>query len=400
MPRSIRADCNPRMLGWAREDAGYTMEAAATKTRFAADRLGAWERGDDFPTIAQLRTLGNAYRRPLAFFFLDEPPASFEPMRDFRRMPDADDPRWSPALRALIRRARSQQRVYAALLSDLGEELPTLDHAPNTDQPEVVGAFARDTLGVGIAEQQGWRDEGTALRGWTRAVEARGVLTLYTSTTRGQTVPPDEMLGFSEPEPVPIIVLNGSDQVQRRTFTLLHEYAHLLLRRTGVCDLHDSVTTPAFDPTEVFCNAVAAATLMPRDDFLRDRAIRGAAAGHEWTNAELGDIARRFTTSREAVLRRLLTLGRTPEVYYRAWRERYYAEFDRPADDETRGRGGFADYYQMKVRELGVPYISTVVDAYNQDTISTSDLLRFLNIKLKSLPRVEEELVKNLARAG
>lgn len=401
MARSVKADCNPRMIGWARDDAGYTLETAAEKTKFSVDRLRAWENedGDDRPTIPQLRTLAKAYRRPLALFFLREPPASFQPMRDFRRMPDADDPRWSPALRALIRRARGQQRIYAGLLSDLGEELHTLDEAPQSDDPEVVGAFARERLGVDFDEQRGWRDEGTALRGWTRAVEARGVLTLYTATARGHTVPPEEMLGFSEPEPVPIIVLNGSDQVRRRTFTLLHEYAHLLLRRTGMCDLHDRYTTPNFDPTEVFCNAVAAAILMPRDTFLQDPDVRGND-GREWSDEELGQIARRFTTSREAVLRRLLTFDLTTENYYRAWRNRYYAAFDAAAEDEKSGRGGFADYYQMKVRELGVPYITTVLDAYNRDTINASDLLRFLNIKLKSLPGVEEELVKNLARAG
>jgi hypothetical protein len=54
----------------------------------------------------------------------------------------------------------------------------------------------------------------------------------------------------------------------------------------------------------------------------------------------------------------------------------------------------------MKVRELGVPYISTVLDAYNRRLINSSDVARFLNINLKSLPGVEREFVKAISRTG
>jgi Zn-dependent peptidase ImmA (M78 family)/transcriptional regulator with XRE-family HTH domain len=383
------------MLAWARSDSGYTLETASEKTRFGVERLTAWEHGDEKPTIPQLRKLADTYRRPLAAFFMPEPPPGFQPMRDFRRMPDAEDIRWSPALRALIRRARAQQRVYASLLDELGEERPALAAAPDSDDPEAVGNFARESLGVSLEDQRLWRDDGAALRGWTRAVEAHGVLTLHTSTTRGQTISTEEMLGFSEPAPVPIIVLNGRDHARRRTFTLLHEYAHLLIRRAGVCDLHDRYTTPNFDPTEVFCNAIAAALLMPREAFLADRDVL-ASDGPGWEDAQLGAIARRFTTSREAVLRRLLTLGRTTEDFYRGWRDRYYQEWQESGGPQ--GGSGFANYYQLKVRELGLPYAATVIEAYNQDAINASDLARFLNIKVKNLPGVEAEVVRALAR--
>jgi Zn-dependent peptidase ImmA (M78 family) len=329
---------------------------------------------------------------------MPSPPESFQPMQDFRRIPDRDELRWSPPLRALVRRARAQQRAYVSLLADLGVEPPSLPHAPSTDDADTIGAFAREALSVTIQDQLTWRDDASALRGWTRAVEELGVLVLHTSTTRGQTVSTDEMLGFSDPSPVPIIVLNGKDSARRRTFTLLHEFAHLLLRRAGVCDLHDRVTTPNFDPTEVFCNAISAATLMPRDAFLRDPDV-ARSAGSEWDEDSLGRIAQRFTTSREAVLRRLLTLGMTTEAYYRAWREEYNSQFDARADDEQDDeRTGFANYYTMKVRELGLPYMATVLQAYESDAINASDLARLLNIKLKNLLRVEEEVLKAMSR--
>lgn len=395
------ANCNPAMLAWARADAGYSLESAAERTRYSVERLREWESGDTKPTIPQLRILGNAYRRPLAAFFMPEPPQGFTPMHDFRRVPDVEGLRWSPPLRGLVRRAQAQQRTYLDLLDDLGGEVNELPRAPESNDAEALGAFARAALGVDVEAQGHWRDDSTALRGWTRAVEDLGVLVLHTSTTRGQTVETDEMLGFSDLDPVPIIVLNGKDHARRRTFTLLHEFAHLLLRRAGVCDLHDRVTTANFDPVEVFCNAIAAATLMPSDVFLADPAIRGRDRNVDWDDETLGEVARRFTTSHEAVLRRLLTLGLTTEDYYRAWREQYNQRFDeRRAEDDDDERAGFANYYTMKVRELGLPFIAAALEAYNADAINASDLARLLNIKLKNLSRVEEEVGKAMARGG
>ena len=385
------------MLSWARSDAGYTLERAAERTHYTVERLREWEGGESKPTIPQLRALAHVYRRPLAAFFLQEPPPGFQPAADFRRLPDAEL-RWTPELRALLRRTATQQKTYLELLADLGDEPPELPHPPDTDDAETVGEFARETLRVSLEAQGGWRDESAALRGWTRAVEDAGALVLHTSTTRGQTIPPEEMLGFSAGGPVPAVVLNGKDHARRRVFTLLHEYAHLLLRRAGICDLHDRYTTPNYDPTEVFCNAIAAATLMPREPFLQDPAVRRHVRNPEWDDATLGDIAQRFTTSREAVLRRLLTFELTTEDYYRRWRDEYNQRFDARQGDDDEDVGGFANYYTMKVRELGLPYISAALEAYSADAINASDLARALNIKLKNLSRVEAEVQRAMAR--
>jgi hypothetical protein len=93
-----------------------------------------------------------------------------------------------------------EYRISRRDLSELARELFGLD-------AEAVGGFVREALSIGLEEQLKWRDDSSALRGWTRAVEDLGVLVLHTSTVRGQTVSPDEMLGFSEPDPVAVIVL-------------------------------------------------------------------------------------------------------------------------------------------------------------------------------------------------
>jgi ribosome-binding protein aMBF1 (putative translation factor) len=81
MPRSIPALVKPALLVWARERSGLTVEAAAAKMQLDADLLRDWESGSARPTIAQVRKLGDVYKRPLAVFFLPQPPRGFRAMK-------------------------------------------------------------------------------------------------------------------------------------------------------------------------------------------------------------------------------------------------------------------------------------------------------------------------------
>jgi transcriptional regulator with XRE-family HTH domain len=82
---------NPRVLTWARETAGLTLEEAAdrlglttSKRSSAASKLADIEGGRKSPSTAQLLRAASAYRRPLVAFYLDAPPARGERGEDFR----------------------------------------------------------------------------------------------------------------------------------------------------------------------------------------------------------------------------------------------------------------------------------------------------------------------------
>jgi transcriptional regulator with XRE-family HTH domain len=54
------------MLIWARERAGLRLEDAAVKLDIAVEGLEQWEQGAERPSIAQLRKVGEVYKRPPA----------------------------------------------------------------------------------------------------------------------------------------------------------------------------------------------------------------------------------------------------------------------------------------------------------------------------------------------
>lgn len=387
MARTPDALIKPELLVWARQSAGLSLDAAAAKLRVSEDRLRSWETGEARPTIAQLRAAARAYKRPLAIFYLPEPPLDFQPLRDYRRVPDAQLGRLSPGLLAVIRRAHAI-REAALELRELADE--PVRPAPKLDEgitdPERYGAAARVLLGVTLAQQAAWRDPGRALNAWLDAVSRLDVLVL-----QAQSIPVQEMRGFSiSTDRLPVVVLNGGDFPRGRIFTLLHEFAHVLLHADGVCDvLPRRQARGPTDEIEIFCNQVAAAALMPLDAFRSEPALQDLPADRRWSEDTIGSLSEKYSTSREAVVRRLYSIGLADWDFLQEKEAGYRAAYKEFREEERSGGPG---YYRMKVRDLGRGFIESALDAYYRRAITGSDLSEYLEIKLNGLPKLEAEL--------
>jgi Zn-dependent peptidase ImmA (M78 family) len=395
MARTPDALIRPELLVWARQSAGFSLDAAAAKLRVSEDRLRAWEAGEARLTIAQLRTAARLYKRPLAIFYLPEPPHDFQPLKDYRRLPDAQLGQLSPGLLAVIRRAHAV-REAAVELRELADEpihpAPKLDR-PTTD-PERFGAAGRALLGVTLAQQAAWRDPRRALNAWLDAVSGLDVLVL-----QAQSIPVREMRGFSiSTDRLPVVVLNGGDFPRGRIFTLLHEFAHVLLHADGVCDvLPRRQARGPTDEVEIFCNQVAAATLMPLSTFKSEPALRSPPANLRWSEDTIGSLSDKYSVSREAVVRRLYSVGLADWDYLQEKEAEYRAAYQAFLDEQKRKRrenerSGGPSYYRMKVRDLGRGFIESALDAYYRRAITGSDLSEYLEIKLNGLPKLEAEL--------
>jgi Zn-dependent peptidase ImmA (M78 family) len=394
MARTPDALIKSELLVWARQSAGFSLDAAAAKLRVPEDRLRSWEAGETRPTIAQLRMAAKVYKRPLAIFYLPEPPLDFQPLRDYRRLPDAQLGQLSPGLLAVIRRAHAI-REAALELRELADE--PVDPAPKLDEetadPERYGAAARALLGVGLAQQAAWRDPRRALNSWLDAVARLDVLVL-----QAQSITVQEMRGFSiSMDRLPVIVLNGADFPRARIFTLLHEFAHVLLHADGVCDALPRQAHGPTDKIEIFCNQVAAAALMPLDTFLSEPTLQDPPADRRWSEETIGSLSEKYSASWEAVVRRLYSVGladwdflQEKEADYRVAYKAFREEQKRKRQEEERSGG--PSYYRMKVRDLGRGFIESALDAYYRRAITGSDLSEYLEIKLNGLPKLEAEL--------
>lgn len=228
--KRVEALVNPDLLLWARKDAGIAPSDAAKRAQVAPERLASWERGDTRPSIAQLRRLAALYNRPLAVFFLPEPPKDFAALKDFRRLPGRGAGVLSPALRFAVRRARERRELALELYRGTQGEPPSFNlQVRMHDGPEHAGEEIRRFLKVGIDEQITWGAGYGAFNRWRAALEDHGVLVF-----QARNIDTADMRGFSMSDtPLPAVVLNIKDVPNARTFTMLHEVAHLALRQGG-----------------------------------------------------------------------------------------------------------------------------------------------------------------------
>jgi len=252
----------------------------------------------------------------------------------------------------------------------------------------MLASRMRALLAINNDTQRQWHDEREAFNRWRVALGVRGVLVF-----QAPCIALTEMRGFSLGEfPLPVIVVNSGDSVRGRIFTMLHEFAHLMIHEAGLCDLGDRAPEMTQEQqVERFCNHVAGATLIQAGQLLDDPLVvthRGTAT---WTDDAIEALANRYWVSREALLRRLLVLGRTTETFYRRKRAQYQREYEAHAQQRS---GGFAKPSRVALSSAGPLYVSLVLDAYNSDRITANDLSEYLNVRLRHVPEIAEELAR------
>ena len=391
MAPSIPAFVEPSVLRWARESIGLTALAASRKIGVPDDRVGKWESGEERPTIAQLRKAAGIYKRPLGVFYLPSPPTDFDAMRDFRRREGAAAGTWSPELHGEYRRAQTQ-REFLLELAELEEEPPTTAWQLETmpDDNEDIAEVARQTLleRGPLALPQGSGTPYEHLNTWVAALEASDVMVL---TTQRGGVSTKEMRAFSlYYDVLPVIVINGSDFARGRLFSLLHEYAHLLLHTAGLCDtITDTKATTPDRRLEARCNAISASILMPREAVLARPEVAARRAHPEnWDYDALRVAAAPFGVSAEAFLRRLVTLGRVTSAFYQARRQEFLAAYE---EEEERTKGSGGNWYRTMARDLGKRYVRQIADAHRRRVIDSYTAASYLNVKVDQISRLAAE---------
>lgn len=363
------------------------MEKHVESLPFEVDKIRAWEKGEGSPSISQLRKLGKAYKRPIAVFFLPEPPADFAAQKEFRRLPGLKPGDESPALIFAIRQA-VYHRAIAIELSDLtGNESQPMDEVlhPGLD-PEVAGRIARASLGISWEEQLAWDSPHSALSAWRNSIESRSVLIFQAGG-----IDLNEMRGTCIPDqPYPLILINSKDAPHGRIFTLMHEYIHILLHAAGHQTARlDGRRAPEEQSLEVAANSFAAAALLPRDGFLAELARYPGAIGGEDTALRL--LSQRVKVSPEAVLRRLVDLGVASRSVYRSKRKEWGQQLWYV---KTSKGGPIPQAVKVLARE-GKNYAGLVLEAYDRDLITTNAASDYLGTKPVHFPNIRRNLLMN-----
>lgn len=393
MARSVEALVNANMLRWARRSAGFELDTAAKKIGVSPDRLSSWETGASRPTIKQLFTLSNVYKRPANAFYLSEIPSqpTLQYQGDYRRLPGVAEDKQSPNLVFALRRAEYRRNIAIDLHQELDLEIPQLPFLLDiNDDIEAAANQVRAFLDVPDEVQMTlWRSPNDALNGWREALERVGTLVFQASR-----IALSEMRAISISErPLPYILLNSADTPNGRIFSLLHEFVHVVLENG---ERTDSTKPAETQKVEVFCNAVASAILMPEHLVTQTLSQQKTP---DWDNPELIRVsAEALNVSREAFVRRLVTLHYVGEQVYRRMRRQFQEEYRALQEQKKaeKSSGGPSPHVRA-VSAAGYLFSQLVLSSLASGKITTKDASDFFEASAKHLPSIERLLERRQA---
>jgi len=400
MPQSIKALINSQLLTWARESAGFRIEELAHKLRVPKEKLEAWETGSTALSVPQLRKFAEACKRPLACFYLPEPPKGGpQPIRDLRRLHGSSEFHDTVALNLEVRLADYRRQIALELMADIGEKPHEIkQHISIKENPEDISVRIRKFLGIDFQQQTSWTNANEGFNQWRAAIERFGILVFQTGE-----ISVKEVRGFSiSQHPLPVIMLNTKDYYPARIFTLIHELAHILLNQSGICDIYEEYRRNADDQKiEVFCNHVAGATLVPEKEFREEHEALKKSGRASNIDEYAQALANRFKVSREVIFRRYLAFAFINQEQYEKKRDQLQKEF---AEQERRARESAKEFRRIMHREVvskcGLPFVQFVLGGYHQEKITLADVSEFLNVKVKFLRKVESEATSKAVKFG
>ena len=366
---------NGEVLKWARKVRGLSLQEATSLLGLAlSSELEEYEAGTKKPLVGFLRKVSQRYRINFTSLLMPEPLPIERPFVDHRTRV-RDYPLTMDSLVAI-------EEVSEALdaFADLAEEKPhvvpalRIGTATLDDDPDELAVSERRRFRVGVDEQHDWGGLATARRNWRQRIEDRGVFTYMIPLQH-----PNEISGFSLlRDGVAAICVNDREPTEgAKTFTLFHEYCHLLLRQGSVSDENNS------NRVERFCNQFAASFLIPFRGLVE--AIGDVETPYEFSDGDVKRLAAQFRVSNRAVALRLQETGLAPDGFY----GRRTAPWDLPAPPKPSRPGSQPSYTTLRIKRIGKLHTSTVIRARKRGLINSFDATDLTGLQPKTLGKLQ-----------
>lgn len=342
---TARVAVAPSVLLWARERSRHEDEAYERK--FAAWQ--EWVAGQKSPTIKQVEELAKYSHLPFGIFFLEEPPKVELPIPDYRLGRPTGEATPSQDLLDVIDLSAQRQAWFQEYAAKIGLDGAAVTRATEDDDPVEVAARVAEELAYTVAHRTQLRSRENARNHLRRTFEQSGGLAIITSMVGNDThrmLDRVEFRGFTLADDlVPLIFVNASDDsLSGQIFTFLHEYAHVVLRTTGISD--EDLAREGTG-VEAWCNAMAAEVLVPAAD------LRAQFRSDSELVGELDRLSGRYLCSTLVILLKLRKLGAVPaagfDAVYRAEEQRVVEAFY--SNREQNGGGTFWNNQPFRIGE-------------------------------------------------
>jgi Zn-dependent peptidase ImmA (M78 family) len=351
----------PKTARWAREYRGVSDADAAKALGNSIERLHLLETQGGPITAGELQKLAKKYRLPEATLAMPEPPPVPPAPEDFRTL-EGRDPTLSIKTREAISTAQERQ-LQLFELQEVLDETPREELAryASSDNASVAAHTERGLLKFTFARQRELSDAHDIFTDLRERVEQKSV------SVYALQFPLNDCRGFSllSTQIGPTVVISTKEtEWSARNFTLMHEYAHLLLRRPGISDERGG------NRIERWCNLFAAAFLMPED--IIAQLFDASISDPDYDTVRLR--AASLGVSRQALALRLEELRLAPKGYYNRIVE------GQASRKTLKKRKSSGNYVNTQLFSLGPRFQRYVARALDRQRIGAVDASRILQM--------------------
>ena len=375
----MNVEVEPAVLKWAIESSGWPKDDLIKRLKISPNAIDSWINDQSQPTLKQLEDLSKTIKRPLAVFFLSEPPKDKPLPKDYRMLPGKDG-KFDKITILAIRRARRLQIISKELSENLNANLDKLTSTvKQSDDPKKIAEKYRTKFKFDEETQKNFKNPYEAFNYLRDIIEDKNIIVFQIP------MPVDDARGFTLVDDSPaVIVVNSQDLIEARIFTLMHEFGHALLNESGVSMPENALFVKNVKAIERWCNDFSSAFLLPEAIAKREFTQRRASLTDTRT---LDSLSRTYKVSKAMLLYNIHKLNFITKSQYETILDRYKAAIAKP-----KGKSPKKIFKQPSdkqcLSEKGQKFVSLVSNNVDKGFITNSEALDFLSIKVKNLDKV------------
>ncbi|MBU7032810.1 MAG: ImmA/IrrE family metallo-endopeptidase [Theionarchaea archaeon] len=373
----FRVEVNPAVFKWLRESSGWTHEDVGKRLKTNVETIKEIEVGTKKPTLQQLKELSQAYNRPIAAFLLPEPEIEKPLPKDYRMLPNKEGIFDRKTILAL-RKARSLQEISKELSSNIEYDIiPKIKKINLSDNPDIIAEQYRKIFGLTGEKQKKFPDAYKLFNYLRDILEDMNILVFQFS------MPIEDVRGVALADDFPAtIVVNKKDTITARLFSLMHEFAHILLGETAI-DIPE-LSIIKRNKIEFWCNEFGSSFLLPK----KLAKMLFESEKNNLTGTEtLKSLSGKYKVSKRMLLYNMYKLNYIPISEYKDVLERYSPEKPSEKSKKKKQKGGISQERKC-LSEVGNKFVSLVANNFDENYITYSDALNFLSIKSENFDKV------------
>lgn len=356
---TTRVTVKPELLTWAVERSGGW--DLLSKTWVSTIKL--WIDGTRKPTLRQLESFARATHTPFASLFLEAPPVEDIPIPDFRTLPSVTSRKPSANLLDTIYLAQRRQDWYRAYAHENESPLVATVGSVTLDQPvDSVAALVRQGLDFMVDNRRRFSNPVEVRKHLIEKLEDQGVLVMISGIVGANTSRPlnvEEFRGFALADShAPLIFINAVDSYRAQIFSLLHEYAHLLLGGSALSNASPIISSD--QEVERWCNQVTAEVLVPHESLTK-------ALTHDLDDATLRRLSGLYWASTLTIVQRIYELGYCNLDEYNFLFEQQLKHAMEKLSKKPKSSGG--NFYNTETLRVGRSFATALIsDTYEGRT--------------------------------